>query len=419
MLNRTTAPAFTRTTDFELILPEELVLQNGARIFFISGGTQSVIRVEVLIKAGRWLERVWGASYFSAQLLSKGTSSKKSFAIAQLFDQYGAHLEISPGLDVVSVSLYTLTKNLQPTLAMFRELLQDSAFPEKELSQLKSIYLQNLRVNQEKTSFQASKLFRKKLFGENHPYGKELEAEEVQTLTREQLIDHYTSFGKDFIVIVSGKIDSASRQNIIDEFSSLSFIASPEKNITAPNVNALHERVSKEGSVQSSIRMGKKAIARSHPDYAAVLFLNHIFGGYFGSRLMKNIREEKGLSYGIYSSIHTLQHDSYVVIGADVNNENLDIAFEEIRKELKRLRTEPVDAEELEIARNHFIGSLQAEITTPFAHADKIKNMHMFRLPKNYYQNLIHNIDSVQADQLLDIASRYFQEGDFIEVSVG
>jgi predicted Zn-dependent peptidase len=241
----------------------------------------------------------------------------------------------------------------------------------------------------------------------------------VQALTREQLIDHYTSFGKDFIVIVSGKIDSASRQNIIDEFSSLSFTAGTEKNITAPNANALHERVSKEGSVQSSIRMGKKAIARSHPDYAAVLFLNHIFGGYFGSRLMKNIREEKGLSYGIYSSIHTLQHDSYVVIGADVNNENLDIAFEEIRKELKRLRTETVDAEELEIARNHFIGSLQAEITTPFAHADKIKNMHMFRLPKNYYQNLIHNIDSVRADQLLDIASRYFQEGDFIEVSVG
>ncbi|HEY9049744.1 MAG TPA: pitrilysin family protein [Ohtaekwangia sp.] len=419
MLNRTTAPDFTRSTDFQLILPEELTLQNGARAFFISGGTQSVIRVELLLKAGRWLERVWGASYFSSQLLSKGTSQKSSFEIAQLFDQYGAHFEISPGLDAVSISLYTLTKNLRPTLAAFRELLQDSIFPEKEIAQLKSIYLQNLRVNQEKTSFQASKLFRKKLFGEDHPYGKELEAEEVQALTRDQLLEHYISFGKDFTVIVSGKIDAASKQNIIDEFSSLPFLASAQKNITTPGVSALHERVGKEGSVQSSIRMGKKAIARSHPDYAAMLFLNHIFGGYFGSRLMKNIREDKGLSYGIYSSIHTLQHDSYVVVGADVNNENLDLTFDEIRKELKRLRTEPIDAEELEIARNHFIGSLQAEITTPFAHADKIKNMFMFNLPKNYYQRLIDTIDGVKADQLQDIAARYFQEGDFIEVAVG
>lgn len=419
MVNRSIAPSFTRSTDFELIRPEELTLPNGAKVFFVSGGTQSVIRIEIILKAGRWYERVWGASYFSSQLLSKGTSKKSSFEIAQIFDQYGAHFEISPGFDVVSISLYTLSKNLRPTLALVRELLEDSAFPEKELTQSKNIYLQNLKVNNEKTSFQASKLFRKKLFGENHPYGKELEAEDVTALTTDQLKQHYTSLGKDFTLIVSGKVDDASKQNIVEAFASLPYRAVPEKQIATDAVNTLHERISKKGSVQSSIRMGRKATARAHADYASVLFLGHILGGYFGSRLMKNIREDKGLSYGIYASLHTLQHDNYTVIGADVNNENLDLTFEEIRKELKRLRTELIDAEELEIARNHFIGSLQAEITTPFAHADKIKNIVLFGLPQDYYQKLINTIDGIQSEELIGIAAKYFAEDSFIEIAVG
>lgn len=419
MINRSIAPSFTRSTNFELIKPEELTLQNGAKVFFVSGGTQSVIRVEIILKAGRWFESVWGASYFSSQLLSKGTSKKNSFEIAQIFDQYGAHFEISPGLDIVSIALYTLNKNLRPTLALVRELLEDSAFPEKELTQSKNIYLQNLKVNNEKTSFQASKLFRKKLFGENHPYGKELEAEDVTSLTAEQLREYYTSLGKDFTLIVSGKVDDASKQSILEAFGALPYRTVTEKQIATDKVNTLHERISKKGSIQSSIRMGRKAVARSHADYASVLFLSHILGGYFGSRLMKNIREDKGLSYGIYASLHTLQHDNYTVIGADVNNENLDLTFEEIRKELKRLRTELIDAEELEIARNHFIGSLQAEITTPFAHADKIKNIFLFSLPQDYYQKLINTIDGIQGEELIGIAAKYFAEDSFVEVAVG
>jgi zinc protease len=156
-----------------------------------------------------------------------------------------------------------------------------------------------------------------------------------------------------------------------------------------------------------------------NPDYFDVLLLNHIFGGYFGSRLMKNIREEKGLSYGIYSSIHTLQNDSYLVIGSDVNKENLELTFDEIRKELYRIRTEKINSDELETARNHFIGSLQSEITTPFAHADKLKNIILYNLPQNYYQNLIKRLDSLTSNDLLNTAEVYFNEESFYEVAVG
>jgi zinc protease len=419
MLNRKLAPPFNKSTAFDLLSPQKQTLKNGAEIYFVSGGNQEVIRIELVFNAGRWFEQTSGASYFSANLLSKGTSDKTSFEIAQAFDRYGAHLEVSPGLDVVSVSLFVLNKNADITLSLLLELLTASIFPEKEIEQIKSIYLQNLKVNNEKTSYQASKLIRKNLFGEVYPYGKELEENDVTSISRDQLIAHYNSFFKDITIFVSGKVTDKNKDHINHTLSTVPFLKVAEKIIYCPDLGKISQRIEKEGSIQSSIRMGKRTIDRKHKDYADVLLLNHILGGYFGSRLMKNIREEKGLTYGIYSSLNILKHNGYLVIGADVNKENLDLTFDEIRKELKRLRTEKIDQEELDTARNHFIGSLQSEITTPFAHADKIKNIVMFNLSDQYYQNLINRMDAVSSSELLRIANDHFSEDSFTEVAVG
>lgn len=419
MLDRTLAPPFTRTTDFELIRPEKITLGNGLKIFSVSGANQPVMRIELLLQAGRWFETAWGAAYFSANLLSKGTQKKSSYDIAQLFDHYGAHFEISPGLDIVSLSLYTLSKNLAPTLALLYELLEDAVLPEKELRQLKAIYLQNLKVNHEKTSFLASKLVRKNLFGEDHPYGKELDETDVEKLSREILVDHLQSHRHDLTAIVSGAVSDAELKLIQDTFKNYPIAAAASRVIPSVAKKPFRQVQEKEGSVQSSLRVAKEIISRNHPDYPAVLFLNHILGGYFGSRLMKNIREDKGYTYGIHSSLNTLHHKSYLVMGADVNKENLEPTFQEIRKELKQLRTEAIPDEELDTARNHFIGSLQSEMTTPFAHADKIKNILLFNLPEQFYQNLIRRVDQLTAEELVQTAQQYFSEESFFEVAVG
>jgi len=420
MLDRTLAPPFNRDTSFDLIHPAKNILGNGAEVYFILGGTQDVCKVELIFPAGRWFEKVWGASYFSSQLLSKGTKNKSSYDIAQLFDQYGAHVEINAGLDFVSLSLYSLTKKLEPSLSLLLELLLESVFPEKELEQLKSIYLQNLKVNREKTSFQASTLIRKNIYGETHPYGKDLEEADVDALVQQHLIAHYQQFFKASTILVSGKVTEHHQEFITETLAPFTWNNLKQKgDVHAGNKKSIRQVVEKEGSIQSSIRLGKISIGRAHADYADVLFLNHILGGYFGSRLMKNIREDKGLSYGISSALHTMIMGNHLVIGADVNRENLDLTFDEIRKELKRLRTTEIDAAELETARNHFIGSLQLEITTSFAHADKVKNILLFNLPENFYQNLISRIDRITSEDLLKIAEVYFMEDSFIEVAVG
>lgn len=419
MLDRKIAPPFVKTTTFDLIAPKENKLSNGLSLFFVSGGFQDVLKIELIFEAGRWFEEKYGAAYFTAHSLSKGTKQKSSFEIAQLFDQYGAHLEISPGLDFVSIVLYSLTKNLAPVLQLLMEILTEPTFTEKELDQAKTIFIQNLKVNNEKTSFLASKLFRKNMFGETHPYGSELEESDVHTLQPKHLQKHFLDFFNFTRVFVSGKIDSGIERLVNDTYMQWQNRNFAHDIDHAIQTQPQHQYLKRNESIQSSVRMGTRSLLRAHPEYVPVLFVSHILGGYFGSRLMKNIREEKGLTYGISASIHALKHDSYLVIGADVNKENVNLAFEEIRKELKKLRTTNISFSELETTKNHFIGSLQSEITTPFAHADKIKTINLFGLDQAYYKKMITKIEKITPSKIIEISEMFFNENNFYEVAVG
>lgn len=419
MLDRRVAPAFNRDFTFKLIEPEFEQLPNGTKILFVNGGDQNVIKVDLIFPAGRWNEDLWGTSYFTTNLLSKGTTTKSSFEIASQFDQFGAHLDVVAGMDFVTLSLYSLTRNLSPALDLLTEIIHESAFPEKEIQQLKSIYIQNLNVNQEKTSFLASKLFRKILFGEQHPYGKELDESDVEKILRDDVTKFHKTFFHHLTVIVSGKIETSNRKKILDSFSSFKDKKVLEKTHRGVASSLYQHHMDKVNSIQTSLRIGRKIIERTHPDYAHLILLNHILGGYFGSRLMKNIRESKGLTYGIYSSVHALKHESYLTIGTDVNKENKALAFEEIKKELHRLCLEEIHDDELDTARYHFIGSFQTELSTSFAHAEKIRGIILFDLGMDHYNNILQKISKANSTELLAIANKYFTPESFYEVSAG
>jgi predicted Zn-dependent peptidase len=182
--------------------------------------------------------------------------------------------------------------------------------------------------------------------------------------------------------------------------------------------NELSEHVERPNSIQSSLRLGKRIINRNHKDYPALVLLNHIFGGYFGSRLMKNIREDKGLTYGIHSSISNLKHDAFFVIGADVNRINKDIAIAEIRKELDTLRNKIVGGQELQTAKSHLLGSLQLEIANPFSVIDKIKTIHLIGLDENFYNDLFVEILNVDETAIQRVALEHLSDS-LVEVAVG
>lgn len=419
MLDRNTPPPFQKSNSLTLIQPKKIGLPNGLTITVVPGGEQEVAKIELIFKAAKWHETHPGISYFTAQLLQKGTLTKNSFQISSEFDQHGVHLEVAPGYDFTSIILYGLTKNIDRFFELAHEIITTPIFPEVELQQAKDIYIQGLKINLEKTSYLASQLLRQTLFGKEHPYGCDADVVDVERIQRQSLVSFHQTHFNDFEIICSGKITEPLTKSLAEAFSKISVTKNNNRIIEKKQFTKPPSVLEKENTVQSSIRFGKKIISRIHPHYPALLFLNHILGGYFGSRLMKNIREEKGLTYGIYSSIAALKNDSYLSIGADVNKENRELTIQEIKNELKNLQTHRIGNDELVTAKNHFIGSLQAEITTSFAHADKIKNIILFALPNDYYQVLLNKIDLLNENNLIETAQQYFDTESFSVVAAG
>jgi predicted Zn-dependent peptidase len=165
--------------------------------------------------------------------------------------------------------------------------------------------------------------------------------------------------------------------------------------------------------------MGRKLFTRSHPDYFKMMVLNEILGGYFGSRLMRNIREEKGLTYGISSNLFTLQKEGYLLIGTDVKREFTSLTIEEVYKEMNILRTEPVGEEELETVKNYMAGSFAGSLSTPFALADHFKAIYFDGLTYDFYEHYIENILNTSAQQLQDLANQYLTDNSMLVVIAG
>lgn len=418
MLDRKSAPAFVPVTAFHLPSPQETILPNGVSVIQLGGVQQDILKIELIFKAGKVQEQAPGVSYFTAQLLEKGTRTRTSFQIADFFDSYGASIEITPGADYISVALYALSGNIKEVLPVFIELVTEPVFPQEELDLAKNIFLQNLKINREKNSFVASKLLRQNIFGASHPYGSSLEEEHVNALSHEQLKNFFDECFSLVEVYVTGSTNPSLQDILIAGFSSIRTVAPKNSSAKAVDTAPFLQKIEKKDSVQSSIRLGKRGIKRAHPDYASLILLNHIFGGYFGSRLMKNIREEKGLTYGIYSSLTPFKTDALLAIGADVNKSNLVVAVSEIRKELGFLREELIGSSELEIARNHLLGSLQIETSNPFSVLEKIKTIRLNQLPPDFYSRLFSSLSVLDSVTLQKTANTYLQDN-FFEVSVG
>lgn len=422
MLDRKSAPQFVEIIPGNLPTPEIVTLDNGVPLVHFDKVNQEVLRIELVFKAGKWYESKVGTSYFTSHLLDKGTTKRSSFEIAELFDQFGSSFEISAGSDFVSVSLYTLTNNIDKVLPLFCEITRYPSFPVSEFTLLKDIFRQNLKVNNEKSSYLASKIIRHNIFGSTHPYGSSITESDLDCLTHQDLVGFFQVRFNLHEVYITGKMDSGLLKILSKNLSEfpVSHEADtiPMASMASESPESKTQHIQKPESLQSSIRLGKKVINRSNTDYPALVLLNHILGGYFGSRLMKNIREEKGLTYGINSSIHALKHDAFLLIGTDVNKENRTVAFSEIKSEIMGLQ-ESIELAELETAKHHLLGSLQVETANPFSVLEKIKTIRLHNLDGDFYSALFKGIQTSSSDTLTRIAQTYLNEDSFFELSVG
>ncbi len=405
---------------FERFRSEQTI--GGAPIFFHSGGTEPVIKLDLVFKAGYIEQNKTGISSFTASMLSEGTHNKSGKEILNALDFYGSYFQVKSGEDDTLATLYCLEKHLSNCLPLFIEAITESNFPEKALNTLKRNAIQKLKVNQKKNSYICRREFAKYTFGEDHPYGKSNSAENIESILRDELVE----FHKNYILnnlkyaILSGNFSHETLSQISSQLNFKESEKSVEsKRETTPIIQPGKYFIEKNDSVQAAIRIGKHGLNRNHRDFAAFQLLNLIFGGYFGSRLMKNIREEKGLTYGIYSSHEINKLGSTWYIETEINSKSKNIGIEEIYKEMSILRETKISNEEINIARNYLLGSILKSLDNTLSLSNRMKLNLDYNLEDNYLSNFIEKINNIDSDILLLTAQKYFTEEGLVEMVVG
>lgn len=414
-MDRVTPPSFKKSLTFSLPSPERFLLPGDVELIYLPSSLSQAIKIEFVFRAGRIYEPGLGVAQFVSQLIDKGVPGKNAGQIAALFDYYGAHIESQAGFDFTSVSLYCLKKDVRHLLPLFIELLTEATFPEEELETYRRIFVENLKINLKKNSFLASNEIRKSLFG-NHPYGLSVSVSDAEKIDNQMLKSFFDTHFSPFKIFVVGTIEEKDF-DLLKRFEYRGPLSSSAPPFITTSSSVNHLDIDGPNKTQASIRLGISTITRKHSDIGALTLTNHILGGFFGSRLMKNIREEKGLTYGIHSGIQHLNQASWLTISADVNADRVEEAIVEIKKELDLLSIFN-DSAELELCKNHLIGSIQNDTATIFSVGERLKTMSLNELEQTYYNNLILSIDSATVNDIQRISSRYLSTQKIITIEV-
>ena len=421
MLDRTTPPPFRPIERPHFPWPQPAVLKAGIPLFVLNTGSQPIIKLALVCDAGTWYEPHNGVAYFTAKMLPEGTQYKNAQAIARYIDQYGARLEIKVTPDLCTLTLVTLSKHLVPMLALLAELLLAPSFPEERLAHLKHRKTQALKIEDEKIRHVARKQLKEVLFGSTHPYGQQLTATAIANITLAQLKHYYQhQLLAGCRVLVSGQVHDQALQTIQQYLQPLPVQAPNPAPATWPtNTPAQQVHVPKKESLQAALNLGKVLFAKNHADYLPMLVVNELLGGYFGARLMRNLREDKGYTYGISSRIVPLKHTSYLLIDTEVIQAHAQAAIQEIAQEIRLLQTVPVPTEELTTLRNYMLGTFLATINDPFAIMEKFKATHLHGLDQAYYSQLYEAIMRTSAPKIMALAQQHLSIDSLSQVVVG
>ena len=422
MLNRSVAPALEEISSVQLPASEVTTFSNGSRLHGLYNATQPILKFEIVVKAGKWHEPYNGLSYLTAKMLLEGTQSYTAKQIADLIAFYGASLESNQGFDRTSITLYTLTKHFNPLIELFAEILHLPTFPEKEFDLLKIRTVQNISVEKKKNSYLANQLFTRNIYGPHHPYTTGMDEVVLNQATLNEVKDFYQKHYNlaEAEIFICGDFNETHLARVEQLFGSTQVTSESLPTITyKPSAILKKYFLAKEDSLQSSIRVGISWPNMNHPDYHKLAVLNKILGGYFGSRLMKNIREDKGFTYGIYSTISAKEQHAILLIATDVNYLNAEQTLAEIYKEIALLKNDLVDASELETVQNYTLGKLANDLSTIFDQSEKYKNLILHQLPLTFYSDYIAVVKTITPEQLLALANQYYVFDNFHEVVVG
>ena len=422
-INRKSPPVIKDAVDLHLELKpyEKYTLRNGVDVYAIDAGAEEVLQVEWVYYAGNWYEEQNLIAASTNFLLRNGTSTKTAFQINEHFEYYGSYLNRACYNETATVTLHSLTRHIAELLPVVKEILTDSVFPQTELDIYKQNMKQRLNVNLKKADFIASRLIDAYLYGEQHPYGRFSSFEAFDAVEQQSVKDFYKQYylsGK-LVMFVAGKLPANIFQLLDENFGDLAHQPlKVEPAAVTPATQKKYRITNDPNGMQGSIRMAIPFPNRHHPDFLKAQVLNIVLGGFFGSRLMSNIREEKGYTYGIHSYLQNHIQQSGWLITTEAGRDVCEATIAEVYKEMELLRNEPVGEEELSLVRNFMIGSILGDLDGPFHIINRWKNIILNGVPEDYFNRQMETIKTVSAEELQGLANKYLQPENFYELVV-
>lgn len=428
MVDRKIAPPIHDAVTFQYILPplQKEYLKNNIPLYWLNAGTQDVVQIDWVFEAGLWQESHTGIAQAVASLLKNGTSSRNSLEINEAIEFYGASLRIAANNDFTTVTLHSLTRHLPSLLPVIREIITEATFPGDELDIYKQNALQRLLVSLRKAEFVANRHIDTCLFGPNHPYGRFTEIADIEQLQTEGLRQYHSQYyhSNNCRIFMAGKINEdhiALVSRIFGQEPWGRYNGTPPESVQYSKEPASERKYriqNDEQGVQGAIRIARAFPDMKHPDFLPSKVLNTIFGSYFGSRLMTNIREEKGFTYSISSYIYNHKHEGALLIGTEAGREVCEQTIAEVYKEMDKLCREPVPDEELSLVKNYILGSLLGDLEGPFSIMQRWKNILLNDLPEDQFARSIDVYKHVTAEKLQEMALKYLDKNDYYEVVV-
>ncbi len=416
-------PAVHQVSTFKIPEYKTITLDNGIPVHILQAPEPDVVRIDVVFNAGRIYERDRAIAKTTAVLLREGTKKMTSAQIAKSLDFFGASLTSDASMDTATVQIHCMGKYFEEVLTILDDVLRNPAFPDDELSKFKIRILEKLEVELSKNEVLAYRHFTEKIFGVDHPYGYNTMPEDYKAITANQLVEHhqnnYTT--NKCKIFITGNIDENKIKLINETLGHLDNgpLTINKVDYEKPLKTVGISKYDTERIHQTAIRIGRRLFSRDHEDYAGMYFLNTILGGYFGSRLSSNIREDKGYTYGIYSTIDMMIRDGYFMISTDVGSQYLEDTLRETYKEINILKTVRVEEEELQLVKNYIKGNFLSLINGNLNSLNIIKTVELAGLNKSFYTDFVDEISNIDADILIALANKYLNKEDFVEIQVG
>lgn len=419
-----TPPTINPVVVDEMALPVEIVMPNGVPVYVLKGCNKEIIRLELLFKGGYAIQDKPLQATFTNRMLREGAGTLSSDEISHKLDYYGAWIECYSSQKCNHIVLYCLSKHFSPLLKMLESLVKEPQFPEANLDVVRRNGKAHFEVNSRKVDVLAQRHFEHMLWGDSHPLGHIVETADYDNITRDDLVDYHKIVYKsdNLAIFVSGDINDAETETVKSVFGNDKWgydCENRDVTVGLPCSNTGRCNVRVEGTVQSAVKVGFMAMDVSNPDFHKFRFLTVLLGGYFGSRLMSNIREKNGYTYHISAEVDAYGKRNAFMISSETANEYVELCIKEIYKELDKLCNEPISDGEVEHVRNYILGEMCRECEGLTAKSEVFVNAWLSGESFESVNEYLKVVKTVSANDLSRVAKEYLRPCEMIEIVVG